>query len=114
MSGRLPPFFDRVHGPGPPGGGITGRGEGRELWPPEQRLLDWKWTVQRDHSQRDGGRRGNTPRDKGLRETARDSRSGGDRDDFQLIDEALAGQSASFGELVTKYQDRLYNSVLHV
>ncbi len=36
------------------------------------------------------------------------------RDDDQLIDEALAGQSASFGELVTKYQDRLYNSVLHV
>ncbi len=36
------------------------------------------------------------------------------RDDDQLIDETLRGQTASFGELVTKYQDRLYNSVLHV
>ena len=40
--------------------------------------------------------------------------AGGDRDDSALIDETLAGQSASFGKLVTKYQDRLYNSVLHV
>ncbi len=32
----------------------------------------------------------------------------------QRIDETLRGQTASFGELVTKYQDRLYNSVLHV
>ncbi len=36
------------------------------------------------------------------------------RDDLELIDLALAGQSAAFGELVTKYQNRLYNSVLHV
>ena len=52
----------------------------------------------------------------GLRQTAsHDSdRIRADRDDAQLIDEALAGQSASFGELVTKYQDRLYNSVVHV
>jgi RNA polymerase sigma-70 factor (ECF subfamily) len=35
-------------------------------------------------------------------------------DDAQLIDEALAGQSVSFGRLVTKYQDRLYNALVHV
>ncbi len=32
-------------------------------------------------------------------------------DDTQLIDEALAGRSASFGQLVLKYQDRLFNSM---
>ena len=36
------------------------------------------------------------------------------KDDAQLIDATLAGQSAAFGELVTKYQDRLYHSLLHV
>ena len=36
------------------------------------------------------------------------------KDDAQLIDEALAGNSASFGQLVTKYQDRLYNTIAHV
>jgi RNA polymerase sigma-70 factor, ECF subfamily len=35
-------------------------------------------------------------------------------DDTQLIDETLAGQSAAFGQLVTKYQDRLYNTLAHV
>ena len=35
-------------------------------------------------------------------------------DDAQLIDQTLAGQSAAFGCLVRKYQDRLYNTVLHV
>jgi RNA polymerase sigma-70 factor (ECF subfamily) len=35
-------------------------------------------------------------------------------DDGQLIDQTLAGQSASFGQLVQKYQDRLYNTVVHV
>jgi RNA polymerase sigma-70 factor (ECF subfamily) len=35
-------------------------------------------------------------------------------DDDQLIDEALAGSSAAFGSLVTKYQDRLYNTMVHV
>ena len=35
-------------------------------------------------------------------------------DDTQLIDETLAGQSAAFGQLVTKYQDRLYNTLVHV
>src|SRR5687768_15040119 len=35
-------------------------------------------------------------------------------DDAQLIDEALAGHSAAFGRLVTRYQDRLYNTLVHV
>jgi RNA polymerase sigma-70 factor (ECF subfamily) len=36
------------------------------------------------------------------------------KDDAQLIDEALAGNSASFGQLVIRYQDRLYNTICHV
>jgi RNA polymerase sigma-70 factor (ECF subfamily) len=32
-------------------------------------------------------------------------------DDRQLIAECLEGRSAAFGELVTRYQDRLYNTV---
>jgi RNA polymerase sigma-70 factor (ECF subfamily) len=35
-------------------------------------------------------------------------------DDAQLIDETLAGHTAAFGRLVLKYQDRLYNTVVHV
>lgn len=35
-------------------------------------------------------------------------------DDAQLIDKTLAGHSAAFGQLVRKYQDRLYNTVVHV
>lgn len=35
-------------------------------------------------------------------------------DDNQLIDAALAGNSAAFGELVRKYQDRLYNTMTHL
>jgi RNA polymerase sigma-70 factor, ECF subfamily len=35
-------------------------------------------------------------------------------DDAQLIGETLAGHSAAFGGLVQKYQDRLYNTLLHV
>jgi RNA polymerase sigma-70 factor (ECF subfamily) len=35
-------------------------------------------------------------------------------DDAQLIDEALAGATSAFGQLVLKYQDRLYNTVAHV
>jgi len=35
-------------------------------------------------------------------------------DDAQLIEETLAGRSAAFGDLVRKYQDRLYNTVVHV
>lgn len=35
-------------------------------------------------------------------------------DDGQLIDQALAGDSAAFGQLVQKYQDRLYNTMIHV
>ena len=36
------------------------------------------------------------------------------KDDAQLIDEALAGGSLAFGQLVTRYQDRLYNTLVHV
>jgi RNA polymerase sigma-70 factor (ECF subfamily) len=35
-------------------------------------------------------------------------------DDASLIDAALQGDSAAFGQLVTRYQDRLYNSLVHV
>ncbi len=35
-------------------------------------------------------------------------------DDAQLITQALAGQPAAFGQLVQKYQDRLFNTVVHV
>ncbi len=35
-------------------------------------------------------------------------------DDTQLIEQTLAGRSAAFGELVCKYQDRLFNTVVHV
>jgi RNA polymerase sigma-70 factor (ECF subfamily) len=35
-------------------------------------------------------------------------------EDAKLIDEALAGNSASFGELVCRYQDRLYTTLLHI
>lgn len=35
-------------------------------------------------------------------------------DDGQLISEALAGNSASFGLLVRKYQDRLFNTLTHI
>lgn len=35
-------------------------------------------------------------------------------DDAQLIHETLAGQSAAFGELVRKYQDRLYQTLVHM
>jgi RNA polymerase sigma-70 factor (ECF subfamily) len=38
----------------------------------------------------------------------------GVKDDVRLIDEALNGDSAAFGQLVTRYQDRLYNTVVHV
>jgi RNA polymerase sigma-70 factor (ECF subfamily) len=33
--------------------------------------------------------------------------------DDQLIDDALAGRSAAFGQLVLKYQDRLYTALAH-
>ena len=35
-------------------------------------------------------------------------------DDAQLIDATLAGDSVAFGELVRRYQDRLYNTIVHV
>ncbi len=36
------------------------------------------------------------------------------RDDVQLIEQTLSGDSSAFGELVTRYQDRLLNAVVHV
>lgn len=36
------------------------------------------------------------------------------QEDAQFIDEALTGNSAAFGQLVCKYQDRLYNAVVHI
>lgn len=36
------------------------------------------------------------------------------KDDTLLIDETLAGESRAFGQLVERYQDRLYNSVVQV
>lgn len=35
-------------------------------------------------------------------------------DDCLLVDETLRGHSASFGQLVRKYQDRLYNAMVYV
>ncbi len=35
-------------------------------------------------------------------------------DDAQLIAQALAGQTAAFGQLVQKYQERLFNTLVHV
>jgi RNA polymerase sigma-70 factor (ECF subfamily) len=35
-------------------------------------------------------------------------------DDARLIEETLAGQTAAFGQLVQKYQDRLFNTLAHV
>ncbi len=35
-------------------------------------------------------------------------------DDIRLIDETLAGDRAAFGQLVRKYQGRLFNTMLHV
>ena len=36
------------------------------------------------------------------------------QDDAELIRRTLEGHSAAFGQLVAKYQDRLYNSLVHV
>ncbi len=35
-------------------------------------------------------------------------------EDAQWIDETLAGNTAAFGQLVQKYQDRLFNTLVHV
>jgi RNA polymerase sigma-70 factor (ECF subfamily) len=35
-------------------------------------------------------------------------------DDSHLIEETLAGRPAAFGRLVQKYQDRLYNTIVHL
>ena len=34
--------------------------------------------------------------------------------DLELIDDTLRGNSSAFGRLVTHYQDRLYNTLVHV
>ncbi len=36
------------------------------------------------------------------------------KDDTQLIDDTLAGDAEAFGQLVQKYQDRLFNTIAHV
>ncbi len=36
------------------------------------------------------------------------------KDDAQLIDETLAGDSDAFGQLVRKYQDRLFNTMVRM
>ena len=35
-------------------------------------------------------------------------------DELQLIDETIRGNSSAFSSLVTRYQDRLYNTLVHV
>ena len=49
-----------------------------------------------------------------LSDRARPSFGAGVKDDARLIDEALSGATAAFGELVTRYQDRLFNTIAHV
>jgi RNA polymerase sigma-70 factor, ECF subfamily len=44
----------------------------------------------------------------------RPSFGAGVNDDARLIDDALAGATAAFDELVLKYQDRLFNTIAHV
>lgn len=36
------------------------------------------------------------------------------KDDQQLIDECLSGQTEAFGQLVVRYQDRLFNSLVNI
>lgn len=36
------------------------------------------------------------------------------KDESHLIEAARSGDSAAFGQLVTRYQDRLYNTMVHV
>lgn len=36
------------------------------------------------------------------------------KDDAQLVDDATQGDSAAFGQLVARHQDRLYNTLVHV
>lgn len=47
-------------------------------------------------------------------EPSRRSRRVNNVTDDQLIDDALSGRSASYGLLVSKYQDRLYTALVHV
>jgi RNA polymerase sigma-70 factor (ECF subfamily) len=44
----------------------------------------------------------------------RPSLGAGVKDDARLIDDALAGATSAFDELVLKYQDRLFNTIAHV
>ena len=37
-----------------------------------------------------------------------------EQEDARLIEQSLAGQTDAFGQLVLKYQDRLYNSLVYV
>ena len=37
-----------------------------------------------------------------------------DEDDDRLIDDTLAGNAEAFGQLVGRYQDRLYNAMVHI
>jgi RNA polymerase sigma-70 factor (ECF subfamily) len=48
------------------------------------------------------------------RQRASDTLEANVKDDGQLIDEALEGDTAAFGRLVCKYQDRLYNTMVNV
>ena len=36
------------------------------------------------------------------------------QDDLEIIEITLGGVSEAFGELVEKYQERLYNSIVHL
>jgi RNA polymerase sigma-70 factor (ECF subfamily) len=36
------------------------------------------------------------------------------KDDAELIDDTLRGDTGAFGQLVLKYQDRLYNTIAHL
>jgi RNA polymerase sigma-70 factor, ECF subfamily len=35
-------------------------------------------------------------------------------EDIQLIDQTLSGDAAAFGQLVRRYQDRLFNTLVHI
>jgi RNA polymerase sigma-70 factor, ECF subfamily len=49
-----------------------------------------------------------------LSDPLRPSLGAGVNDDARLIDDALAGATSAFDELVLKYQDRLFNTIAHV
>lgn len=41
------------------------------------------------------------------------NKSGPANDDLQLIEQSIGGDTEAFGQLVLRYQDRLYNSMVH-